>query len=61
LKENRFVVNRRHALSQAGLDNGNCFVAGYNQLCLVLPDEGLPELPEPCRANGRVPYLSSHL
>ena len=28
LQENRFVVNRRHASSQAGLDNGNCFVAG---------------------------------
>lgn len=28
LKENRFAVNRRHASSQAGLDNGGCFVAG---------------------------------
>jgi hypothetical protein len=28
LKEDRFAVNRRHASSQAGLDNGGCFVAG---------------------------------
>ena len=28
LKENRFAVNRRHASSQAGLDNGGYFVAG---------------------------------
>lgn len=40
LKENRFAVNRRHASSQARLDKGTRFVAGWNQLCLVLPDEG---------------------
>ena len=28
LPQNRFVVNRRHASSQAGLDNGRRFVAG---------------------------------
>ena len=28
LKENRFAVNRRHASSQAGLDNDGYFVAG---------------------------------
>ena len=28
LKENRFAVSRRHALSQACLDNGTRFVAG---------------------------------
>ena len=28
LKKNRFAVNRRHASSQAGLDNDGYFVAG---------------------------------
>lgn len=28
LPENRFAMNRRHASSQAGLDNGSGFVAG---------------------------------
>jgi hypothetical protein len=28
LPQNRRVLNRRHALSQAGLDNGTRFVAG---------------------------------
>jgi hypothetical protein len=44
----------RHALSQAGLDNGTRFVAGWNQLCLVLPVYGC-RTPEPCRSNGRAP------
>jgi hypothetical protein len=35
LKENRFAVSLRHASSQAGLDTGTHFVAGWNQLCLV--------------------------
>jgi hypothetical protein len=35
LKENRFAVSLRHASSQAELDNGTRFVAGWNQLCLV--------------------------
>jgi hypothetical protein len=56
LPENRFAMNRRHASSQAGLDNGSGFVAGWNQLCLVLPVEWLPNS-EPCRSNGRVPSL----
>src|ERR1700730_3652765 len=38
--ENRFAMHRPHASSQAVLDNGSGFVAGWNQLCLVLPDEG---------------------
>ena len=57
LPENRFAVNRRHAPSQAGLDNGTGFVAGWNQLSLVLPVERLPNS-EPCRSNGRVPSAS---
>lgn len=36
LKKNRFAVSLRHASSQADLDNGTRFVAGWNQLCLVL-------------------------
>ncbi len=35
LKKNRFAVSLRHASSQAELDNGTRFVAGWNQLCLV--------------------------
>jgi hypothetical protein len=35
LKKNRFAVSLRHASSQAELDNGPRFVAGWNQLCLV--------------------------
>jgi hypothetical protein len=35
LQENRFAVSLRHASSQAGLDNGTHFVAGWNHLCLV--------------------------
>ena len=54
LPEYRFTVNVRHAPSQAGLDNGTGFVAGWNQLSLVLPVERLPNS-EPCRSNGRVP------
>jgi hypothetical protein len=54
LPEYRFAMNRRHASSQAGLDNGTGFVAGWNQLSLVLPVEWLPNS-EPCRSNGRVP------
>jgi len=42
LPQNRFTMNHRHASSQAGLDNGNGLVAGWNQLCLVLPVEWLP-------------------
>jgi len=57
LPQNRFTMNHRHASSQAGLDNGNGLVAGWNQLCLVLPVEWLPNT-EPCRANGRVPSIS---
>jgi hypothetical protein len=47
LKENRFAVNLRHASSQAGLDNGTHFVAGWNHLCLVYLTK-VAEL-EPCR------------
>jgi hypothetical protein len=54
LPEYRFAVSCRHASSQAGLDNGCGFVAGWNQLSLVLPVERLPNS-EPCRSNGRVP------
>jgi hypothetical protein len=57
LPEYRFAVNCRHAPSQAGLDNGTGFVAGWNQLSLVLPVERLPNS-EPCRSNGRVPSAS---
>jgi hypothetical protein len=56
LPEYRFAMNCRHASSQAGLDNGTGFVAGWNQICLVLPVEWLPNS-EPCRSNGRVPSL----
>jgi hypothetical protein len=56
LPEYRFAMNCRHASSQAGLDNGPGFVAGWNQICLVLPVEWLPNS-EPCRSNGRVPSL----
>jgi hypothetical protein len=35
LKKNCFAVSLRHASSQADLDNGTRFVAGWNQLCLV--------------------------
>jgi len=35
LKKNRFAVSLRHTSSQADLDNGTRFVAGWNQLCLV--------------------------
>ncbi|MBK5294725.1 MAG: hypothetical protein JJE04_23990 [Acidobacteriia bacterium] len=56
MKENRFAVHCRHALSQAGLDNGTRFVAGWNQLCLVLPDEGC-RTRNPAASNGRVPSL----
>jgi hypothetical protein len=35
MKKNRFAVSLRHASSQADLDNGTRFVAGWNQLCLV--------------------------
>jgi hypothetical protein len=34
LPENR-ILSRRHAWSQAELDSGTHFVAGWNQLCLV--------------------------
>ena len=57
LPEYRFALNRRHAPSQAGLDNGTGFVAGWNQLSLVLPVERSPNS-EPCRSNGRVPSAS---
>ena len=57
LPEYRFTVTCRHAPSQAGLDNGTGFVAGWNQLSLVLPVERLPNS-EPCRSNGRVPSAS---
>jgi hypothetical protein len=57
LPEYRFAMNCRHASSQAGLDNGTVFVAGWNQLSLVLPVEWLPNS-EPCRSNGRVPSAS---
>ena len=40
LPEYRFAVNRRHASSQAGLDNGTGFVAGWNQLSLVYLSKG---------------------
>jgi hypothetical protein len=52
LPEYRFAMNCRHASSQAGLDNGRGFVAGWNQISLVLPVEWLPNS-EPCRSNGR--------
>ncbi len=61
LKENRFVVNRRHASSQAGLDNGGYFVAGWNQLCLVLPHEGCPNRRTPAALTTGVLISSSHL
>jgi hypothetical protein len=48
LPEYRFAMNCRHASSQAGLDNGRGFVAGWNQISLVLPVEWLPNS-EPCR------------
>jgi hypothetical protein len=57
LPQNRFAMNHRHASSPAGLDNGSGLVAGWNQLCLVLPVEWLPNT-EPCRSNGRVPSIS---
>jgi hypothetical protein len=57
LPEYRFAMNCRHASSQAGLDNGRGFVAGWNQLSLVLPVERLPNS-EPWRSNGRVPSAS---
>jgi hypothetical protein len=57
LPEYRFAVNCRHAPSQTGLDNGTGFVAGWNQLSLVLPVERLPNS-EPCRSNGSVPSAS---
>ena len=57
LPEYRFAMNCRHASSQAALDNGTGFVAGWNQLSLVLPVEWLPNS-EPCRSNGRVPSAS---
>jgi hypothetical protein len=53
LPEYCFAMNCRHASSQAGLDNGRDFVAGWNQIGLVLPVEWLPNS-EPCRSNGRV-------
>jgi hypothetical protein len=58
LPEYRFAMNGRHASSQAGLDNDRGFVAGWNQLSLVLPVEWLPNS-EPCRSNGRVPSASA--
>jgi len=58
LPEYRFAMSRRHASSQAGLDNDRGFVAGWNQLSLVLPVEWLPNS-EPCRSNGRVPSASA--
>ena len=57
LPEYRFAMNCRHASSQAALDSGTGFVAGWNQLSLVLPVEWLPNS-EPCRSNGRVPSAS---
>ena len=57
LPEYRFAMNCHHASSQAGLDNGDGFVAGWNQLSLVLPVERLPNS-EPCRSNGGVPFPS---
>ena len=57
LPEYRVAMNCRHASSQAGLDNGTGFVAGWNQLSLVLPVKWLPNS-EPCRSNGRVPSTS---
>jgi hypothetical protein len=35
LSENCCDLSRRHASSQAALDKGTGFVAGWNQLCLV--------------------------
>jgi hypothetical protein len=40
LSEYRFAMNCRHASSQAGLDNGRGFVAGWNQLSLVYLSRG---------------------
>jgi hypothetical protein len=57
LPEYHFAMNCRHASSQAGLDNGYGFVAGWNQLSLVLPVERLPNS-KPCRSNGRVSSAS---
>jgi hypothetical protein len=57
LPEYCFAMSCRHASSQAGLDNDTGFVAGWNQLSLVLPVERLPNS-EPCRSNGRVPSAS---
>jgi hypothetical protein len=44
LPEHRFAMNSRHASSQAGLDNGRGFVAGWNQLSLVLTRRMVAEL-----------------
>jgi hypothetical protein len=43
LPQNHFAVNHRHTSSQAGLDNGSDLVAGWNQLCLVLPAKWFAE------------------
>ena len=56
LKENRFAVSLRHASSQAGLDNGTRFVAGWNQLCLVYLTK-VAGTRNPTASNGRVPSL----
>jgi hypothetical protein len=56
LPKNRFAVNRRHASSQAELDNGSGLMAGWNQLCLVYLSMVAEH--EPCRSNGRVPSIS---
>jgi len=56
LPEYRLAMSRRHASSQAGLDNGYAFVAGWNQIGLVLPVQWLPNS-EPCRSNGGVPHF----
>ncbi len=60
LPEYRFAMNCRHASSQAGLDNGTDFVAGWNQLSLVLPVKGLPNsetLPLQRQGSIRFPPL----
>ena len=51
MKENRVVMNRRHAWLQARLDNGTRIVAGWNQLCLVY----LTKVAEP----GTLPLLTA--
>jgi hypothetical protein len=44
LPEYRFARTCRHASSQAGLDNDRGFVAGWNQLSLVLTCRMVAEL-----------------